>query len=333
MKQLQVIPDDIDFEKIQFINSLSKDVSDAYKKIARLENGDVSYHLFPFCSFCHAYAKNLLNLGQYAEYGKFITKFNDIVVKDKIYRHMKDAENQISFIDRLLETSFVDNILIKDRRYPINNKTFKNEGDLEKTIYQAFKDSFGDEINIKRQQFVGYGKSDILINNQIAIELKKSKAKRKDVYQTFEYSFDEKIKNVCLITAGFDNDVLSIAEKLNVDCYAYSFVRYVDEPEYPIGIYIEKITNSKPNIFDHLLDEMDGGLIYFSHYDPTFSFSEEYKKCFSMLEGLLERISIYVERMAENALCIAKEKGLDTSAGLRSALQDLENQEQAGKMM
>jgi hypothetical protein len=320
----------INFEKVQFINSLPKNVSDTYKKIAKLENGNVSYHLFLFCSFCHAYAKNLLNYGQYTEYGNFITKFNELVVKDETYQHMKKVQNQLPFVNRFFEIG-CENILIKDYRYSLKNEKFENENDLEEVIYQAFKDYFSDELTVKRQQVVGYGKSDILINNQIAIELKKDKAKRKDVYQTFEYSFDEKINTVCLITAGFDEKVLSIAEKLNVDCYAYSLVRFSDELKYPEGIYIEKVTNSKQNIFDQLLSEIDGGVIYFSHYDPSFSFSKEFKVCFSMLEKLFENTTKYVKRMVQDALRIAEEKGLDTSNGLRSALQDLENQEQTGK--
>ncbi|MGE8038131.1 hypothetical protein [Lysinibacillus sp. NPDC093692] len=212
-------------------------------------------------------------------------------------------------------------MFIADERFPVEKERFKLEKDLEKVLNQEFIDYYNNEITVKKQEYLGYGKSDLSINNKIAIELKINKAKRKDVYQTFEYSFAEEIETLCLIAKEFDESVLKIANKLNVDCYSYSFIREeADETLYPIGIWLDKKTNTSPNLFDEYLSDISNA-IFFSFYNTKFCFLKEFETAREPLIEVYNQTEKLNSEIEEILLKKLTNKGFDVSKGLEYAIQ------------
>lgn len=268
-----------------------------------------------FVSYCHAYAKYLLVQSSFDAYEIFIDAYNGVVVQDEEYKLHQENQKEILFGRNY------KNLLICDERIQIEKENFRFEKDLENMIFKDFIDYYGDEKSIKRQEYLGFGRSDISINGQFALELKIGKAKRKDVYQTFEYSFDKNIKRVCLIAKEISDDVLKIAEKLNVDCYNYSFVREEETDSYPMGVYFEKVTRSNSNLFDEYLEDV-GGVTLFSFYDPLFDFNKEMKKSLEIIESVTCLTSDLNEKRIEKLLVILEENGIDTSKGFLHAANE-----------
>ncbi|OHX52043.1 hypothetical protein [Planococcus faecalis] len=217
--------DSLDFKKRSLINSMKHNFPEQYKK----NFSGKEFHFYPFAAYCHAYAEYLLNSSDYNEYGNFIKEFNSIIVQDEIYLWAEKVQTRSPGVMSIFSYNYMTAEII-DKRYRIKGEEFSNEIDLEILILSNFQDYFREEIEIKRQQVVGYGKSDLLINGNIVIELKKSTAKRKDVYQAFEYSFGEDVEVTCLIAQGFSEEVLDIANKLKVECYRYAFGRDPEQP-------------------------------------------------------------------------------------------------------
>lgn len=312
-----------DLDKLRFLKSnLTSEALDVYKKCFG-NNSDYSFHYNNFVPFCHAYAEHLLTSGLFNDYGDFINEFNRLIENDKVQKIHKDIQNYnfayqgvISFFNHNY-----DKVFISDKRPKIAGKEFKKETDLERIIEEGLIDYFGKEIDIKRQQKHGYGKSDITINNEITIELKKSKAKRMDVYQTFEYSFDENLKDVCLLASQFDEKSLSIANKLNVSCYSYSFMYEESERGFPFGFIVEKENNTKINLFDEYLESMEEGVFWISFYDPNFHFG----KCFMEKMKIVDQIANNTNRINEDNknrfLKMAEEQGFDITGGLAGLIE------------
>lgn len=274
-----------------------------------------SHSFSSFVSYCHAYAKHLLVHSHFNMYDIFIDAFNRVVVQDEEYKLHEENQKEMWFGRNH------EKLLIRDERIPLDKEVFRFEKDLENIIFQDFNSYYGEEKTVKRQEYLGFGKSDISINGEFAIELKIGKAKRKDVYQTFEYSFDENIKRVCLIAKEIDEDVLEIAKRLKVDCYSYSFVREEGMDSYPMGVYFEKVTNSKSNLFDEYLEDI-GGVTLFSFYDPLFDFGEEMKKAIQTIDAVANLTSELNERRIEKLLVFLNENGIDTSKGFEYAANE-----------
>ena len=117
------------------------------------------------------------------------------------------------------------------------------------------------------------------------------------MYQTFEYSFDDKVENTCLIASEFSDDVISIADKLDVSCYEYTFVYGIKGKEfiterkgntYPIGMCLFEVSGRKHSEVDEFLTE-NGFFIEFSRRDRNFYFSNELKKAAELVERVIEK--------------------------------------------
>jgi signal recognition particle subunit SEC65 len=320
-----------DFEKLGFLKShLPKEHLRVYKENAT-DGNKVSYHYFDFVPFCHAYAEHLLVNGSYDVYDSFINKFNNLVENDAVHKLTKNIQD--SYASQLgglpLLSANYNKALIKDKRPGVEGRSFINESDLEKIVYEELKNAFDNEIDIKRQRKHGYGKSDITIGNKVTIELKKSKAKRMDVYQTFEYSFDEKLEDVCLLASEFDQKTLSIANKLGVSCYTYSFVYEESNKGYPIGFVIDKTNKTKNNLFDEYLEAMDE-CFWISFYDPTFRFNESYKYNLKKVREINDLTNKLHEGAKNRILTDLEKQGYDTSSqNLEQILQKIKKEQEA----
>lgn len=307
------MPNVIDIKQLGVINIMNSHYKDEYFRVFGKRHSFAT-----FVSYCHAYAKYLLNQSSFNVYDIFIDAFNSVVKNDETYKFHQKVQKCI-FLSRNYEK-----LLIQDERIQFEKCVFKYERDLENVIFQDFIDYYGDEKSIKRQEYLGYGKSDISIDGKFAIELKIGKAKRKDIYQTFEYSFAENIENVCLIAKDIDNNVLKIANKLKVDCYSYSLVKEDDiEDSYPIGVYFEKITNSKTNNFDEYLQDI-GGLTLFSFYNPKFDFTKVLQDTVELIDDVTKITVEIHETEVKRLLEILKVKGCDISKGLEHAAKEYE---------
>lgn len=313
-----------DFERMRFLKSfLSKDQLEAFLK----DFNERKFYFHYFNPFCRAYAKYLLNNGSLTYYGSFIEAFNRMMMKDKSYNHYKDSQNLLTQLNGGFSFfSFnYDDLLIGDERVEISGKQFKYESDLEELISSELKSYYGEEISVKKQQFHGYGRADITINNSIALELKKGKARRKDVYQTFEYSFDDTIKELCLIASNFDDDTLKIASKLNINCFAYCFM-YEDsdipfEDQYPTGFILEKVNETESQSFDGIISEMDG--FWISYYDPRFKFVRVYDEEYKINLNVHDRTVQIFDAYEKHTLNQWKEAGYDISNGIQGVIQQI----------
>lgn len=300
----------IDIKHLAILNLMHPHYKSEYLRVFAKDHSFSS-----FVSYCHAYAKYLLVQSTFDVYGIFIDTFNRIVVQDEEYKLHEDNQKEMWFGRNH------EKLLISDERVLIEKEAFRFEKDLEDIIFRDLVGYYGQEKIVKRQEYLGFGKSDISINGEFAIELKVGKAKRKDVYQTLEYSFGENVKRVCLIAKEIDMDVSEIAKRLNVDCYNYSFVREDNTDSYPIGVYFEKVTKSNPNLFDEYLEDI-GGVTLFSFYDPLFDFAEEMRKAIQIIDAVANLTSQLNERRVEKLLIFLEEKGFDTSKGFEHAAKE-----------
>lgn len=313
-----------DSERERFLYTfLSEEQFEAYLK----DFNERKFYFHFFNPFCRAYAKFLLNNGSLTYYGSFIEEFNKLMIKDESYKHYKRNQNLLTDINSVFSFfSFnYDDLLIKDERYEISNEKFKYESDLEHLISSEFESYYGEEITISKQKFHGYGRADITINDSIVLELKKGKAKRKDVYQTFEYSFDEKIKELCLIASDFDEDVIKIANKLDINCFAYCFM-YEDpdipfKDQYPIGFVLEKVNATKSSFFDKIIYEMDA--FWISYYAPNFKFSRVFDEEYNINLNVHDRTTQIIEEYNNNLLTQWKNYGYDTSNGIQGVIDQI----------
>ncbi len=318
-----------DFEKLKFLKDyLPEEHLEAYRKDFGF-NQDNSFWFHTFSPFCRAYAKYLLQSGALTYYGDFIGSFNELIKKDEDYNYYKMAQKGLiqtgglfSYLNFNYEKSFIE-----DERYEISNQKFRYESDLEHLMISEIESFYGDEVIVKSQQKHGYGISDITLNDSITLELKKGKAKRKDVYQAFEYSFDSDIKEVCLVASEFDESTLEIANKLGVSCFAYCFMfeDYSVSDQYPIGFVLEKVNKVDSEELSQILSEMDA--FWISYYKPNFSFKKVFDKEYKTNMNIHDRTKEIINHNKQHILPQLKELGYDTSDGIEGVLEQINKEE------
>lgn len=314
-----------DLDKLRFLKAfMPKEHVDVYKKMNNFDDG-VSYEYRFFVPFCHAYSEFLLVNGSLSLYGEFVEHFNRLLEGDETHKIIvKIQEQQINDYGALafLNTNY-NEAFLEDKRPSVKGRDFEREADLENIMASELTDFFGEGVKIKRQQKHGYGTSDITINDLLTIELKRNKARRMNVYQAFEYSFDESIESICLLASSFDDKTLAIANRLGISCYSYSFMYEEGEKQYPIGFVVEKVNETKSNELDEYLEAMDA-CFWISFYDPAFNFKEVYLEKVEKVNSILE-LTNKVQKENEKKLLSALEKeGYDTSKGLKHVLMIME---------
>lgn len=252
----------------------SKMFIDAYSKLEQLDF--MQFHLFG-----EHFSSYLLASRQLDQYRNLVKRYNDIfenVFGDEIksYRY---AITKANFFNGM----FINGFLLKDKTDIFSKREFEKEHKLKETMLETFKDwSFESQLEVSQEVRIGFGICDIYLKNvfgkNYAIELKKGIARRKDVYQTHEYTLNGSMSNGILVTAGFDDQVIEIANALGIFLYEYDLAYFIDKKTkkragIPEMFYLTKINfKNKTTPFDELLDDIhscDGFYIDFHPENPS----------------------------------------------------------------
>lgn len=257
----------------------------------------------PF-TFPHAYKKMIEVVLYHAatrygqkEYQTILKKYNKDV--SERFKNYIDAYSALipRFYDLLIvklhnQPSVHSDFLVKDEYSSLLNGKdtgkFKREDYLEEVFTEAILDftSFGNPSQpyiIENQKKTSNGTIDILARNEqnaVIFELKKGKAKRKDVYQVHDYSKAKELdglnKECVLVANDFDDEIIELANSLQVSCISYQVVAGVDDPYFLLlaskanNVYANEIFN---RYFDEVLyysDKLDGYAIIHEFLHPGF---------------------------------------------------------------
>jgi len=219
-----------------------RELNDAYSEIVDVkkyfgEKEEVGF--FEHLVFGHVVSENLLSLEKFRIYEDFILKYNNTV--DSVFGESLKFQEIVSKGWYQFETL----IYLENKTKLFLKNEFLRESKLEDTIYEDLI-RWSYDWGIGRQERIGYGICDITIeykNEKVAIELKKGKALRKDVYQAFEYSLKNSGYSPMLIASKISEDVLELANKLNVICYEY-YLCTCDNETSPSYIYLNKVSDT-----------------------------------------------------------------------------------------
>jgi hypothetical protein len=237
--------------------------------------------LLSYYVFAKVAAHQLITHQQFNEYLEFRDEYNSYIQKN-FGEELKFIKNQLVSVLTILHASHAD-ISLPDLTDIFKKDEFSKESDLKKILYNALNGWEDNEV-VKQEQVVGFGRCDISVEGErgkVAIELKKGKAKRKDVYQAFEYSVGGSGFSPVLIAKEFSNDVLVLAKELKVACYHY---KLVNEPGQcrPCDIYIDKVDSKGQSVFieEYFAEMFQSGALEIEYVENTKIpvFTEKYLK-------------------------------------------------------
>jgi len=237
--------------------------------------------LLSYYVFAKVASHQLITHQHFNEYLQFRDEYTSFV--------QENFGEEIKFIKGILTTEFTflhaarADIPLPDLTAIFKKDEFNKESDLKKTIYNALS-GWEDEGSVKTEQVVGFGRCDISVDSdrgKLAIELKKGKAKRKDVYQAFEYSVGGSGFSSVLIAKDFPEDVLILARELKVACYSYQLVSEPGQCR-PCDIYIDKVDSKGHSVFieEYFAEMFQSGALEIEYIENTKIpvFTEKYLK-------------------------------------------------------
>jgi hypothetical protein len=249
------------------------------------------YHLFGMIT-SNFLLKHLL----YNDYVKFVKRYNETMFTEykEPNEFFRQAYTQLA-LRKGLFISVPPNLTLKDVTNIFKNNEFVRENDLETTLFNSLKD-WDDKWIVKRQQHIGKGKSDISIINgkdKLVFELKKTSAKRKDVFQVLEYTANNSGYLPILIASDFDDDVIDLANKLNVNCYRYSLGTLYGDL-IPTTVFLDPVNNARDKTETEIsieeINYCDGHLIEFCKPIPIGEILETSQKITSNFISVLEEL-------------------------------------------
>lgn len=218
-------------------------------------------------------------LGKYERYNDhriFVNTYNSLLIEyfQPVLDLTKEVYRIISVAEGLFTVFGMGDFSLYDKTDRFKDDKFTSELFLESVLFESLKFWDMDWV-VKRQQHIGEGLADICItsdNEKIAIELKKDRAQRKDVYQTYEYTKANSGYKAVLIASDFDDSVIELADEMDINCYKYCLATPLKE-EVPSAVYLDPINNAreKTNIEINLeiINECDGHPIHFNGFkDP-----------------------------------------------------------------
>lgn len=188
-----------------------------------------------------------------------------------------------SFITALMLDHTKSGFMICDNYSKIFSKdglkrVFSQEALLQKTLKGIFE--LDDLFSVTTEKNVSNGTIDLYYEGEGevgVIELKKDKAKRKDLYQVFDYSLSEEIKGkksrVVLIASSFSEDVLELAEILQIECLEYQIAFNDNDPD--MVLCLEPLNVLKSALFEEYLTYGD---FWFSHPNFVMDNQKYYQK-------------------------------------------------------
>lgn len=214
---------------VQSVVNSAFDFTDEYKK---------EMPFLDYVTVSHWVAEALLTNHDVNNYKWFVDHYNHVV--SEFFKDSIHLLKEICFRASITGVFPFECIDIKDKTdiFCEGNTQFQKESDLELNLFNHLQ-SF--EIEAERQYFIGYGRCDIKMNIDdylYAIELKKGKANRRDVYQTIEYSLNGSTAKPILIARDFGEGVLDLAESLGVQLFTYNIVTFTND-KVPTGIILE----------------------------------------------------------------------------------------------
>ncbi|MGG3958386.1 hypothetical protein ABEV20_03860 [Bhargavaea massiliensis] len=163
---------------------------------------------------------------------------------------------------------------------------FKQESDLESVFIEAIADfeytDLWDEskqkFKIKNQEKLSNGTADILVTNgnrAIIFELKKGTAKRKDLYQVFDYSISNELKGVAvepvLLAKEFSEDAIELANILGISCISYQ-IGYNHSDPYFLLLISKENDVPKNRVFNRYINNAYDGLDVFDEHVVLYEF-------------------------------------------------------------
>lgn len=243
---------------------------------ANIDNISIFDHLH----FGYSFSSLLHEVHRTEDYKKFVRKYNEVTEREfsGLIESVNNLFSQISLRINFLAIMRKPNFLIEDKTDIFNGNEFRYEKTLEDNIFETLT-LWDESWKVSRQKDVGYGKCDIVLernNEKSAIELKKGKAERKDVYQAIEYSKGSSGYKPILVARSFGDDVIDLAKEYDLACYEYVIgtVRGLDVPGtfYLFPAYGLASQTEVDYLFQEVI-ECDGFLI---NYDiPSSSVAHE----------------------------------------------------------
>lgn len=286
-----------------------KDFHGARDYISRFFNDVNRVTVFEHLHFGYAFSSALYEVYRTEDYKKFVSKYNETTKKqfamsikaiDELFTTLGLHVNFLSALNK-------PKLFIEDQTNIFDDTKFKLEKDLEENIYE-FMNYWSNDWKVYRQKDVGYGKCDIVLEHKderVAIELKKGKAERKDVYQTIEYSKGNSGYKPMLLAHSFSDNAIELAREYHLNCYEYAIgtVKGLEVPGvfYPIPAYDFLEETLIDNEFGEIV-QCDGFLIEYSVPASNIAHelaNEELKKFQNALNSLNE----YVKNNRSTNIC------------------------------
>lgn len=225
---------------------------DAYLKTLQTYNKDV-LDRFKKCIQAISYLVPKLYDALFAKLGGFPYTENDFLLSDEYTSIFQKKSNSITFKqESQLESVFTEAI-----------------ADFE---YTNLLDESKRKFTIKNQVKLSNGTVDILVandNRAIIFELKKGTAKRKDLYQVFDYSISKELKDVAvervLLAKEFSEDAIELANILGISCISYQ-IGYNHSDPYFLLLISKENDVPKNRVFNRYIDDAYDGLDVFDRY-------------------------------------------------------------------
>lgn len=247
-----------------------------------------------YWKFGFSFAESLGKLRMYDEYRKFIKEYN-FLIDTKFLPAVKEFKDMINYLfckGMILIPISHESWRLKDKTDIFSKDEFSLEAKLEETLTSSINNLFDESIATK-QQVIGNGRSDICVkfeDNIYAIELKKSTALRKDIFQAYEYK--QSINNVVpiLIASKISDEVIELANELGVTCFEYNLCRFKNSDVYQLVEILQMNDFDNDDVFFDLIHETNQcylSEIDFGFIEPNDQFEITKEKQLNIMKTIL----------------------------------------------
>ena len=228
-------------------------------------------------------------VGYVGEYDAY--KQQTELAKKYIDSEFKEIKGSVDWVMDIPNLNFLTRFSTSKFYFDLNDKTdlfsgigfhrqFKQEKDLQKSIFETLH-WLSDEFKTEKEKKLKNGVCDLFLTYKdgsgTAIELKRGKALKKDVFQA--YSYESLGSDVALIAKSFPDDVLELAEKLEIPCYCY----VLENSQVPLLMFMEKMNNKECGF-----DEVINSTSECDNFIVEYPFEKESRKMVRLIEKKLK---------------------------------------------
>ncbi len=228
-------------------------------------------------------------VGYVGEYDAY--KQQTELAKKYIDSEFKEIKGSVDWVMDIPNLNFLTRFSTSKFYFDLNDKTdlfsgigfhrqFKREKDLQKSIFETLH-WLSDEFKTEKEKKLKNGVCDLFLTYKdgsgTAIELKRGKALKKDVFQA--YSYESLGSDVALIAKSFPDDVLELAEKLEIPCYCY----VLENSQVPLLMFMEKMNNKECGF-----DEVINSTSECDNFIVEYPFEKESRKMVRLIEKKLK---------------------------------------------